>query len=169
MFVSGVGHAISSYTLPYGPNHTLYDRFMYYFQFMFFQAFAVHIEDFVIWCYDQITETDAPAASAGTNGHASHGANKMSNGHTVEGKGQDKSDKIEKRKYRTTWHGYVGYIWVICFWYFICGYALPAYLRSGQGMINPLPFSVVTPLVDVVETMKPGFKAWAFRWDNSIK
>ena len=39
--------------MPYGPNFDFNTRFTMWFNFMFFQAFAIHFEDLVVWAYNK--------------------------------------------------------------------------------------------------------------------
>ena len=39
--------------MPYTPNFDFHTRFTMWFNFMFFQAFAIHFEDLVIWAYER--------------------------------------------------------------------------------------------------------------------
>ena len=50
-FLSGLFHGISTYVMPYARSFDFHSRFTMWFNFMFFQAFAIHFEDLVIWAY----------------------------------------------------------------------------------------------------------------------
>ena len=45
------------------------------------------------------------------------------------------------------WQRVIGYLWVACWWYFIGGDPAAAVLRLGIARLDPLPFSIVRPLV----------------------
>ena len=53
--LSALGHGLITYAMPYSPRHTFHVRFVMYFNFMFYQAPAIHFEDFIIWTYKRMT------------------------------------------------------------------------------------------------------------------
>lgn len=118
--LSALCHGLITYAMPYGPDHTFYLRFWMWFNFMFFQAFAIHLEDIVIWCYKRVI-----GEPAGKN-------------QTQEGAG-------------LSWQMVLGYFWVASCWYFVLGWCLNALLQLGIAQLNPLPFSVLQPILETVE------------------
>ena len=44
--------------MPYAPNFVFHTRFTMWFNFMFFQAFAIHFADLVIWAYKRSLGND---------------------------------------------------------------------------------------------------------------
>ena len=92
---------------------------------MFWQASAIQLEDFVIWCYKRIVRGR-------------------------EGKVRDEEQKRLETK-AATWHTVVGYIWVFGWWYFIMPWAADAFLKLGVIKATPLPFSVLEPIVSWAE------------------
>ncbi|KAL2041434.1 hypothetical protein N7G274_005816 [Stereocaulon virgatum] len=123
-FLSALFHGLVTYALPYGPYHTFHLRFYLWFFFMFVQAPAIHFEDCVIWCYKQATRT------------------------TDE---KDMDERPSGRKDPATWQKVVGYIWVIFFWYHLVPTPANAVLRFGMVKDSPVPFSVLEPLLSLVE------------------
>ena len=53
--LSATGHGLVTYGMPHGPRHTMWDRFWSFWLCFALQAVAIHLEDFVIWCYWQFT------------------------------------------------------------------------------------------------------------------
>ena len=123
-FLTALFHGLVTYALPHGPYHTFYLRFHLWFLFMFVQAPAIHLEDCVIWCYKQATRT------------------------TDE---EDKNGVASGGRDPAAWQKVVGYIWVIFFWYHVVPWPANAVLRFGMVKDSPVPFSILEPLLGLVE------------------
>ena len=123
--LSALFHGLVTYAMPYGPNHTFHLRFTRWFSFVFWQAPAIQFEDFVIWCYKRVVAK-------------------------TERKVGDEEPKEQEIKVMA-WHKVVGYIWVLGWWYSIMHWPADAMLRFGVVKANPLPFSVLNPIVTWVE------------------
>ena len=125
-FFSALLHGLSTYALPYGPNHSFNLRFLMWFKFMAWQAPAIQFEDFVLWCYKRIVEK-------------------------TEGKvGEGEQKRVEMKP--QTWHKVIGYIWVCGWCYFFMHWPADPMLRFGVFKKSPIPFSVLNPIVSWVQT-----------------
>jgi hypothetical protein len=89
-------------------------------KFYIMQALGIHFEDFVIWCYKQVA------------------------GKPVKEPGQEMEELVVELK---TWHRLVGYAWVLSWWTYHTDLAMLAYLRTGLAAEDPLPFSLLRPLL----------------------
>lgn len=71
----------------------------------------------------------------------------------VERSGEKVRDGEQKRLQTkaTTWHTIVGYVWVFGWWYYIMSWPVDAVLRFGVVKATPLPFSVLSPILTLVE------------------
>ncbi|KAI1905967.1 hypothetical protein LOZ12_006416 [Ophidiomyces ophidiicola] len=108
--ISGLFHALMTYTMPSTAQHTFDDRFLLVFKGFFIQAFIVHIEDIILWAYRKLT------------------------GDTHGERGKTSADK--KRK---MWKTLLGYIWVTaCIWYSL-QLVGDGYLKTGITLTSDVP------------------------------
>ena len=111
------------------------------------QAGGIVVEDGVIWAWQNITgKGDAGTGVGIVNGGAkSNGESKGG----VGGKDAALSPKAAANAQETPamWQVAVGFVWVYTFWYIIDPLTVDPLLRLGVVAGNPLPFSVVQPLL----------------------
>lgn len=114
--LSATGHGLVTYGMPHGARHTAWDRFWSFWLCFALQAIAIHLEDFIIWCYWQLA---------------------------LESNVRDQRRNMSSSR----WQRVVGRLWVISWCWIISGIMVDPCLKLGIYASNPLPFSVLQPLL----------------------
>ena len=148
--LSALFHGVSTLALPVPKEEDRkdwYTRFWAWFLFMFVQAGGIAVEDGVIWAWQHLSGSVERGTAAGmVNGAAK--SDGKGNG-TVGGEGNAPSPKRTAHAQETPakWQMAVGFVWVYTFWYIIDPLTVDPLLRLGVVAGNPLPFSVVQPVL----------------------
>ncbi|KAI9743462.1 MAG: hypothetical protein M1818_002774 [Claussenomyces sp. TS43310] len=114
--ISGLFHALMTFVMPASAQHSFYDRFMLAFNFFILQAIGIHFEDIVIAIYKHVAKESSDVGSPKTRGTKAS---------SVAGK------------------TFVGYVWVVCWFWFSLGWGGDAYLKAGIGNVNDAPYPFV--------------------------
>ncbi len=160
--LSALFHGISTLALPVPKEEARRDwetRFWRWFLFIFVQPFAISVEDGVIWVWQNVVigkggEGRGVGLANGAVGGGLNGSAKSAEKESgIFGGVDNPSYKKETTEARTVtparWQKAVGFVWVYTFWYWIDPLTVNPLLRLGVVAGNPLPFSVVQPVLNM--------------------
>ena len=118
-----------THSMPTTVNHTFHDRFLLAFDFFILQAMGIHLEDIIISVYESLTRSNSES-------------------------GKIKSEDMYQPA-SAVWKTTVGYLWVVCWFWFSLGWGADAILKSGMGNVNDVQIPFVDSFLVFVQKKIP--------------